>query len=79
MEIIDFFLNIFSNQDSLFRIILIILIALYGLFALILFIQIRNLNRIVNQVTFSPVFIVLAFVHLATILALLFFTVLFLL
>lgn len=79
MEIINFFLNILANQDSLFRIILIILIALYGLFALILFIQIRNLNRIVNQVTFSPVFIVLAFVHLTITLALLFFTVLFLL
>jgi len=78
MDVINFFLNIFSNQDTLFRIILIILIAIYGLFALILFIQIRNLNRIVNQIAFSPVFIVLALIHLLAILALLFFAVLFL-
>mgnify|MGYP001560197416 CR=1 FL=1 len=78
MEIVNFFLDIFSNQDALFRITLIILIAIYGLFALILFIQVRNLNRIVNQITFSSVFIVLALIHLLATFALLFFAVLFL-
>ncbi|OGH15962.1 MAG: hypothetical protein A3C30_03945 [Candidatus Levybacteria bacterium RIFCSPHIGHO2_02_FULL_40_18] len=78
MEIFNFFLKIFSNQDALFRIILIILISIYGLFALILFLQIRNLNRIINQITFSPIFIVFTLVHLLATVALLFFAVLFL-
>lgn len=78
MEIIDFFINIFSNQDSLFKIILVVLIALYGFFALILAIQIRNLNRIIDQITFSPIFILFSTVHFIATLALLFFAVLFL-
>lgn len=78
MDIINFLLNIFSNQDVLFRIILIILIAIYGFFALILFIQIRNLNLIINQITFSAIFILLTAGHLFATLALLFFVVVFL-
>lgn len=78
MEIINFFLNIFANQDSLFKIILTILIAIYGLFALILFIQIKNLNRVLNQLKFSPIFIILGLVHLLITFALLIFAVLFL-
>ncbi len=78
MEIINFFINIFSNQDALFKIILVVLIALYGFFALILSIQIRNLNRIIDQVTFSKVFIMLSTAHFIVTLALLFFAVLFL-
>ena len=78
MELIDFFVNIFSNQDVLFKIALMILISIYGLFALILTIQIRNLNRIINQITFSPIFTVLAGAHLVATLALLLFAVVFL-
>ena len=78
MELIDFFVNIFSNQDMLLKIALMILISIYGLFALILTVQIRNLNRIINQITFSPIFTVLAGAHLAATLALLLFAVVFL-
>jgi hypothetical protein len=78
METINFILNIFSNQDALFRIILVVLIVLYGLFALILFIQIRNLNHILNQTAFSPIFILIALIHLLATFALLFIAVLFL-
>ncbi|KKQ93452.1 MAG: hypothetical protein A3C27_01270 [Candidatus Levybacteria bacterium RIFCSPHIGHO2_02_FULL_39_36] len=78
MELFQFLIQLFSNQDLLFRIILIILISFYILFALILAMQIRNLNRIVNQITFSPIFKLLSFIHLGAAIALLIFTVLFL-
>ncbi len=78
MDIIEFFINIFSNQDAILKIALIILIALYGLFALILGLQIRNLNKIINQVRFSPIFTILASAHLIATLALFVFSVVFL-
>lgn len=78
MELIDIFLNIFANQDLLFRIGLIVLMSLYILFALILALQVRNLNRIVNQISFSPIFSFLGILHLTAAVGLLLFTVLFL-
>ncbi|HVZ67520.1 MAG TPA: DUF5657 family protein [Patescibacteria group bacterium] len=78
MDAINQILSIFSDQDGLFRFALIILISLYTLFALIILIQIRSLNRIINQVKFSPIFFFLAFNHFLAAIALLVFTVLFL-
>ena len=70
--------SIIGSQDIIFRFALIILIALYGLFALIVAIQIGNLNRVVHQVGFSGILNFLAVIHFFTALALLAFAVLFL-
>ncbi len=78
MEVIQFFINLFENQNILLKIVFMILISLYGLFALILVFQIRNLNKIVNQITFSPIFTLAALIHLGITVALLLFTVVFL-
>ena len=72
----DIISSLFSSQDMLAHFALIILIALYGLFALIVGIQINNLNRSVTQVGFSVILNFLAFFHLVTALALLLLTVL---
>lgn len=76
MQIVDLVLALFQNQDFLFKIALLILIALYGLFALIVYIQIVSLNNILNQISFSPIFKALGFLHFALTLALLVFAVL---
>ncbi|HVT01196.1 MAG TPA: DUF5657 family protein [Patescibacteria group bacterium] len=75
---INSILAIFSDQNGLAKFALIVLIGFYSLFALIILIQIRNLNRIVNQIKFSPIFTFIAFNHLLAALALLVFAVLFL-
>ncbi len=76
MEAIQFFVNLFSNQDFLFKITLTTLLGFYGLFALIVAIQINNLNKVLNQIGFSSIFNILAAIHLITALALLIFAVL---
>lgn len=78
MDLMTFIQGLFSSQDIIFRFGLLILIALYGLFALILAIQVNNLNRVVNQIGFSSVLNVITFLHLIASLALLGATVLFL-
>lgn len=78
MEIAQLIMHLFSDQNTIARIALVILIAFYGLFALIVAIQINNLNRVINQIGFAAIFNLLAFLHLSGALALLVFTVLFL-
>ena len=78
MENIDVLISFFSDQNLLFKIGLVVLIAIYSLFALIVAVQIRNLNRIINQINFSPLFTLAAFLHLGITVALLLFAVVFL-
>lgn len=52
------------NHDAVVKILLVIFLSLYILFAIILTIQIRKFSIIVNQVGFSPVFKALATGHL---------------
>jgi hypothetical protein len=52
-----------SNQDFLAKIILVIILALYSLFALVLTNQVRVLSRTVNQIHFAPIFQALAYIH----------------
>lgn len=78
MEIVELISKFFSDQDFLFKIILVILVSLYGLFALVLAIQIKNLNKIINQIDFSPVFNLLSLIHVGATIALLFGAVVFL-
>lgn len=78
MEILQPLFDSFFNQDLLIRFTLLILIAFYGLFALILVIQINNLNRTIKQIAFAPIFNLLAIIHFFAALALLLAAVLFL-
>jgi hypothetical protein len=67
----DLLNNLISSQDFIFRFALIILISLYGLFALIVAIQIGNLNKVVNQIGFSPFLNFAAVLHFLATIALL--------
>lgn len=78
MESLDVLVNFFSDQDLLVKIGLVVLIVLYSLFALIVAIQIRNLNKIIDQIDFSPFFNFLSLVHVGATIALLFAAVVFL-
>ncbi|OIP57167.1 MAG: hypothetical protein COX79_05440 [Candidatus Levybacteria bacterium CG_4_10_14_0_2_um_filter_36_16] len=67
MQFNDFFQSIITsslNQDSIVKILLVIFLSLYILFAVILMVQIRRFNAIINQVRFSPIFKALATGHL---------------
>lgn len=78
MELLGVLVNLFSDQNFLFRIILIVLIVIYGFFTLIVAVQISNLNRTLNQIGFSGFLNLLAQIHVLGALALLIFSVLFL-
>jgi hypothetical protein len=78
MDPISFMSSLFASQDVIFRFALVILSAFYGLFALIVAIQIGNLNRIIKQVGASAVLNFLAVLHFFAALALLALAVLFL-
>jgi len=57
--------NIISSldQDTLARFVLIVFVGVYGLLALVLAFQVQVLDRMVRQVTFSPIFRLLAFAN----------------
>jgi len=78
MEIVELISKFFSDQDFLFKIIITILISFYGLFSLVLAVQIRNLNKIIDQIDFSSFFNFLSLVHVGATIALLFAAVVFL-
>jgi hypothetical protein len=69
------FLAFIPSQDIIFRLGLLILIALYGLFALILLIQMKNLNRAMTIIGVAPLLNFAALTHLLATLALLIFAV----
>ena len=78
MDIIGLINSIFSSQDFIFRFVLIILLSIYGLFALVIAIQIGNLNKVVNQIGFWLILNVFAIAHFFAAIALLVVAVLFL-
>jgi len=63
-DILQSLLLLATNQDILFKIGLVLILIVYVLFALILARQIFLLNSTVNQISFSPIFNILVFVHL---------------
>lgn len=71
MDIASIISQLLNGQDIIVRFALVVLLALYGLFALILAIQIGNLNRVVHQVGSSGVLNFLAIFHFGAALALL--------
>ncbi|MCL4419161.1 hypothetical protein M1146_03605 [Patescibacteria group bacterium] len=81
MTILDVFQTITStltDQRFISKSVLIILLGLYGLFAIILAIQTDVLNRIVSVSTFSPLIKTISFVHAFLVIALLVAAILFL-
>lgn len=51
------------NQDTITIFVLIVFVAVYGLLSLVLAFQVQVLDRMVRQVTFSPIFRFLAFAN----------------
>ncbi|HRN96053.1 MAG TPA: hypothetical protein PLD54_01240 [Candidatus Levybacteria bacterium] len=64
MENIDFINQILAQQDIFYKIVLIIFMLLYSLFALMLYIQINSLIKVVNQIAFSPIFRFIALMNI---------------
>ena len=71
MDLTSIISQLLNSQDVIVRFALVILIALYGLFALIVAIQIGNLNRVVHQIGSSSVLNFFAILHFGATLALL--------
>lgn len=68
MTPVDFTLLItttLGNQNLIAKVVLLIFLSIYILFSLILFFQIKQLSRIINQKGFSGVIESLSFVHLS--------------
>lgn len=70
MDIFDTLFRIFTDTDLIVRLFLLVTAAMYGLFALVLAFQIRNLNKTIRQATFSSVFTFFSFLHAGIALAL---------
>ena len=63
-------IEFFSNPQLLIQLFLLVLVIMYGLYAVVVAFQIRTLNNTVTQVMFSQVFTFLAFLHAGLALAL---------
>jgi hypothetical protein len=73
MEIID---QLLSQQDVFYKIVLLVFMLLYSLFALILYIQISAMIKVVNQISFSPVLRFIAFANILASIAIIGYTIL---
>lgn len=65
MNIFLNFYHFFNSTDSFARVLLLLVLIIYTLFALILTFQIFSFNRLMVQVTFAPVFRLIAILHAA--------------
>lgn len=62
----DFLQNLilfFQNPDAFIKVVILLLVIMYNLFALALAFQIFTYNRLMTQTTFAPVFKVVAVTH----------------
>lgn len=75
-EIIARFPALLTTQDGLIKLALILIMIIFLLFTLILARQINSLTNLVNQVSFTPVFKLIAYGVVAATLALLLFVIL---
>lgn len=71
----EFFNMLLSNLDVFYKVVLIIFMILYSIFALMLYIQINSLLTTVNQIKFSPVLRALAIFNLVASIALIIYTI----
>lgn len=76
-DILTIINNFVSNQDLIIKIILIILLSLYGLYSIIVALQVRVLTTIVDQINSSGVLKFIAFLHAVLVIVLLLFTLFF--
>lgn len=60
--IIDFFRYI-NSVDSFAKVLLLLVLIIYTLFALILTFQIFSFNRLMEQEAFAPIFKIIAILH----------------
>lgn len=60
-DFLTFFVNFAAIQDIIIKTILVLLIILFALFALVLARHISLLTNLVNQVSFTPIFKLLAY------------------
>jgi hypothetical protein len=63
MEIANL-LNLF-NQDLFISVVLLVLLIVYGFYALVLSIQIKTYNNIVTQAGFAPFFTLVGYLNVA--------------
>lgn len=62
-DILQLIIDFFTNQTLIVKIVLSILIALYGLFAVVLAVQIRVLATVISQNNITPLLKLIAFLH----------------
>ena len=65
MNIIFEFIKYISSADSFAKILLLVVLIIYTLFALILTFQIFSFNRLMEQESFAPIFKTIAILHAA--------------
>lgn len=75
-DIINNFMGVLQDQNALLKVVLILLLLLFALFTLILARQISLLTKLLNQVTFSPIFKMIAYATVVLTLTLLLFVIL---
>lgn len=74
MSLLDFInslITFLSTPTSIFKLFFIVLLAVYSIYAVSLLLQVRVLNKVINLISFSPIFTSLAFLHLLLTLTLL--------
>lgn len=76
IDIVNSVITVIANQNLLVRIVLIIFLSIYGLFAVIVAYQIRLLTAYYDQTTFSPVLRTIGIIHVLATFILLLITVL---
>lgn len=76
MNIADIFASLLAGQDAFYKIVLVIFMLLYSLFALILSIQIRSLIQVIDQIHFSSILKFLALANIVASILLILYTIL---
>jgi len=78
IDYFQFIYSILSNYNFLAKIMLLILTPIYGAFALILSVQIRNFDRLIKQESTASILVNLSYLNIAAAVALFVIAVLFL-
>ncbi len=68
MQLPDFFTLI--TQDTFVSIVILILLIIYGFYALVLSIQITTYNKIITQEGFAPIFQLIGFLNVGAVIIL---------
>lgn len=63
LSIINSFIAFITTPNLIFRLLFIVLVAVYSIYSISLLLQVRILNRVINLISFSPIFTFLALLH----------------